>query len=108
MGYSKQNFEAGQTLTAAALNKIEDGIVQIETDVSSKDYLTKTEASSTYQPKGEYITAATANANYQAKGDYVLREDLNNGNALSDAVKQDIAAAAIALLPIYNGEVSDV
>lgn len=44
MGYSKQNFENGQVLTAEALNHIEDGIIANETGLNSK------------QPKGNYIT----------------------------------------------------
>lgn len=44
MGYKKQNFSAGQTLTADALNKMEQGIVDNEAAIEGK------------QPKGEYVT----------------------------------------------------
>ena len=45
MSYTKQNFTSGQTLTANALNKIEDGIVANEQQLNNK------------QPKGNYLTA---------------------------------------------------
>lgn len=75
MSYKKQNFKDGQTLTAAMLNHIEDGIANVELtpgpqgepgpqgpqgepgeapDLSS--YLIETEADNKYQPKGEYLT----------------------------------------------------
>lgn len=44
MGYNKQNFTNGQTLTANHLNTIEDGIVANETAIAEK------------QPKGNYLT----------------------------------------------------
>ena len=59
MSYTKQNFTAGQTLKAAMLNKIEDGIVANEQALAGK------------QPKGNYITTEAANNNYQPKGVYL-------------------------------------
>ena len=44
MGYQKQNFTSGQTLTAQHLNNIENGIVANETAIENK------------QPKGNYAT----------------------------------------------------
>lgn len=44
MSYIKQNFEDGQTLTAEMLNKIENAIVQHDTELDNK------------QPKGDYLT----------------------------------------------------
>lgn len=44
MGYNKQNFTSGQTLTANHLNNIEDGIAANEKELENK------------QPKGAYLT----------------------------------------------------
>jgi len=44
MAYTKQNFAKGQTLTADALNKMEQGIVDNEAAIAGK------------QPKGDYVT----------------------------------------------------
>ena len=43
----------------------------------TSDMLTRTEASSTYQVKGDYITTTVADGKYQPKGEYATDEELN-------------------------------
>lgn len=73
MSYKKQNFQPGQTLTASAMNAIEQGIVNNESAISSKqpagDYALNSSLKN-YQPKGDYALNSSL-ANYQPKGDYL-------------------------------------
>lgn len=113
-----------------ALNIAEDKSVNIElspyakTADIEKTYLTKDDASKTYQPKGNYLTehqsladyakSADVEQTYQKKGDYALKSDIvtysagenvviDEGHKISVASKtiKDIATSALteALIP---------
>lgn len=60
MGYTKQNFNAGDVLKAAQLNAMDEQIAANEIALEGKqpkgDYVTKNVADETYQPKGDYVT----------------------------------------------------
>lgn len=113
-----------------ALNIAEDKSVNIELSPYAKTvdikntYLTKDDASKTYQPKGNYLTehqsladyakSADVEQTYQKKGDYALKSDIvtysagenvviDEGHKISVASKtiKDIATSALteALIP---------
>lgn len=113
-----------------ALNIAEDKSVNIELSPYAKTadientYLTKDDASKSYQPKGNYLTehqsladyakSADVEQTYQKKGDYVLKSDIvtysagenvviDEGHKISVASKtiKDIATSALteALIP---------
>lgn len=87
MAYELHNFEAGQVLTAEALNKMENQIKSNEDSLANKqdsgDYVTSealTEALSSKQDAGAYITQELLTEQLSAKqdsGDYVTKEEYN-------------------------------
>ena len=68
MAYELHNFEAGQVLTAEALNKMENQIKSNEDSLANK------------QDSGDYVTSealAEALSAKQDSGDYVTKEEYN-------------------------------
>lgn len=85
MGYQKQNFVSGQVLNSAHLNHIENGIVEVESSVSTSivDKVTKEELKNTIDPT---LSLSGKAADAKATGDAVgqLKEDIGD---LSNALK---------------------
>lgn len=85
MGYQKQNFVSGQVLNSAHLNHIENGIVEVESSVSTSivDKVTKEELKNTIDPT---LSISGKAADAKATGDAVgqLNEDIGD---LSNALK---------------------
>jgi hypothetical protein len=77
MGYQKQNFVSGQVLNSAHLNHIENGIVEVESSVSTSivDKVTKEELKNTIDPT---LSLSGKAADAKAAGDAVrgVRDDL--------------------------------
>lgn len=121
-----------------ALNIAEDKSVNIElspyakTVDIEKTYLTKDDASKTYQPKGNYLTehqsladyakTADVEANYQKKGEYALKSDIiayvagdnvtiddEHKISVADETIKNIATSALteALIPSGASEALD-
>ena len=57
MSYTKQNFATGDVLTAKHMNNIEDGIVNVETDLSNQIATAKSELNTSIQTVQESVTA---------------------------------------------------
>lgn len=86
MAYTKQNFSDGQTLKAEHLNKMEQGIVDNETELKNK------------QPKGDYLTEhqniKTINGqSLVGEGNIEISGGANGGTA--SAVNYDLNVKAI-------------
>lgn len=100
MGYQKQNFVSGQVLNSAHLNHIENGIVEIESSVSTSlaDKVTKEELKNTIDST---LSLSGKAANAKATGDAVrdVRDDLAAETARAETAEKanaDNIAAEVA------------
>lgn len=99
MGYQKQNFVSGQVLNSAHLNHIENGIVEVESSVSTSivDKVTKEELKNTIDPT---LSLSGKAADAKATGDAVqgVKDDLAAETARAQAAEKanadNIAAEA--------------
>lgn len=99
MSYQKQNFANGEVLTAPQLNHIEDGIVEVESSVSTSlaDKVTKEDLKNTIDPTlslpGKAADAkATGDAIRGVKND--LATEVTRAKAAEQANADGIAAEA--------------
>lgn len=85
MGYQKQNFVSGQVLNSAHLNHIENGIVEVESSVSTclADKVTKEELKNIIDPT---LSLSGKAAEAKATGDAVGAAEKDIGD-LSNALK---------------------
>lgn len=92
MGYQKQNFVSGQVLNSAHLNHIENGIVEIESSVSTSlaDKVTKEELKNTIDPT---LSLSGKAADAKATGDAVqgVKDDLAAETARAQAAESALS-----------------
>lgn len=89
MGYQKQNFVSGQVLNSAHLNHIENGIVEVESSVSTSivDKVTKEELKNTIDPT---LSVEGKAADAKATGDAVqgVKDDLAAETARAETAEK--------------------
>lgn len=98
MGYQKQNFVSGQVLNSAHLNHIENGIVEIESSVSTSlaDKVTKEELKNTIDPT---LSLSGKAADAKAAGDAVqgVKDDLAAETTRAEQAEQALDTRTAAL-----------
>lgn len=97
MGYQKQNFVSGQVLNSAHLNHIENGIVEVESSVSTSiaDKVTKEDLKNTIDPT---LSLSGKAADAKATGDAIrgVKDDLATEVTRAKAAEQANAEGTAA------------